>query len=370
MISLNNRVVLCCVMGLCAAIGVYMSAFYGMPNTLRASKLLKFLHSHNQNTEVENKMTEVTSSSVSSRPTLSVNMSPNNKIPANRSGYDITLVTMFLNLGKFQKGASMEYTPEKYFGWMNSWANLNNTVIAFFDDENVYNMFKKVRSAQPAERTIAYKIERNDLPDFKNLEKVRQIYAQPGYPKHHPNTVKAEYSCSVSAKADVIDIVLKKEKIKTKYLAWLDMGYFRLLSTPAHKDTFVMEVPDKFDDQTVAFSVINDGDALHSSPWDIIRHNMVWVASGLIVGTPQVMTQYVEDFRSARSELLSQNMSSTGQQVIAALYSGRLTRQPSVRASTYSCRDGQYGMHGSDLIYFCFGFKCKEAAEIRRKNKN
>ena len=49
---------------------------------------------------------------------------------------------MFLNLGKFQKGASMEYTPEKYFGWMNSWANLNNTVIAFFDDENVYNMFK------------------------------------------------------------------------------------------------------------------------------------------------------------------------------------------------------------------------------------
>ena len=52
-----------------------------------------------------------------------------------------------------------------------------------------------------------------------------------------------------------------------------------------------MEVPDKFDDQTVAFSVINDGDALHSSPWDIIRHNMVWVASGLIVGTPQVNTR-------------------------------------------------------------------------------
>ena len=39
--------------------------------------------------------------------------------------------------------------------------------------------------------------------------------------------IEAEYSCSVSAKADVIDIVLKKEKIKTKYLAWLDMGYFR-----------------------------------------------------------------------------------------------------------------------------------------------
>ncbi|XP_012941738.1 uncharacterized protein LOC106012666 [Aplysia californica] len=290
-------------------------------------------------------------------------------------GYDITLVTMYLNLGKFQKGGGNHfYTTEGYLGWMKSWGWLNNTVVAFFDDDKILEVFRKIRSAQPPERTIIHKISRDELPAFKDFDKIKKMFAQPSYPKHYPNTVKAEYSCAVSAKTDVLDKVLTSEKINTKYLAWLDIGYFRLLTYPkfypANK-TYKLEVPEGFKDDTVAFSVVNDhGNALEQKPWDIIRHNMVWVASGLIVGTPKVMQHYVKDFRAARSELLAQNMMSTGQQILASLYSKKMKTQPSIGYSLYSCTEGQFGMYASDRIYFCFGFKCKEAAEIRSGGKN
>ena len=44
----------------------------------------------------------------------------------------------------------------------------------------------------------------------------------------------------------------------------------------------------------------------------------------------QVMQQYVTDFRQARQEMMGNDMMSTGQQVIAALYSGKLKTQVSV----------------------------------------
>ncbi|XP_012945041.1 uncharacterized protein LOC101860858 [Aplysia californica] len=97
---------------------------------------------------------------------------------------------------------------------------------------------------------------------------------------------------------------------------------------------------------------------------------MVWVASGIIVGTPKVMSQFVKDFRAARSELLAQNMMSTAQQILAALYSKKMKAQPSIGYSLYSCKEGQFGMYRSDRVYFCFGFKCKEAAEIRSVGNN
>ena len=50
--------------------------------------------------------------------------------------------------------------------------------------------FRKIRSAQPPERTIIYKIKKEEFSAFQNFQKVKELFSQASYPKHHPNTVK------------------------------------------------------------------------------------------------------------------------------------------------------------------------------------
>ena len=117
---------------------------------------------------------------------------------------------MFLNLGSFKKGngGKLVYTPRLYLSWMTTWGRLNNTVVAYFDDDKYMNHFLRLRSSLSSWRTSAFLIKRRDLPAWKDLNKTREIFSQPGYPRFQPATVNAEYSCTMTAKMDALDFAL------------------------------------------------------------------------------------------------------------------------------------------------------------------
>jgi len=271
---------------------------------------------------------------------------------------DVTLVTMYINIGKFRKGDSgLHFSKDTYIGWMDIWSRINNTVFAFFDNNDVMEHFKQVRFRKPsAHKTHVYKISRAELSAFSHMESIQKIFDTPGYPRHYPNTVKAEYSCAMSAKLDAVENVL--DMVTTKYVAWIDIGYFRHLNNPKlvpSNKTLTLAAPQGFPPDSVGVSLININfpsgvsNIEDISTHDMIYKNMVWVAGGFQMATVEVMRSYIRDYRRAVTDLIDLGLASTDQQVLMALYSGRLRTQPNVKVTTFECVDEKW---------FCSGYSC------------
>ncbi|BFZ21471.1 hypothetical protein BsWGS_24510 [Bradybaena similaris] len=291
-------------------------------------------------------------------------------IPRSVHPREITVVTMYLNIGGFLKGGGSNYfTPATYLKWMTTWGWLTNRVVAFFDSEEDLETFRQIRSLQPKDRTVLIKLQRSEIPAFKHLDKIRTIYRNASYPKHTPNTVYAEYSCAMNAKYDALQMAIQRGLVYTDHLAWLDIGLFRnLLQTDLRpkEDRFSLEVPENFNSSTVGMSqVASWQDMSKLSPWDYIKDNQVWVSGAFALATKETMWTFSESYKLTLKQLLDEGLSSTDQQVIGAMYSPRFIKRQQVQIVAYSCKDGQFGLYSTDIVYFCLGYICKDAAEKR-----
>ncbi|KAK6959860.1 hypothetical protein BgiMline_035033, partial [Biomphalaria glabrata] len=230
----------------------------------------------------------------------------------------------------------------------------------------------QIRSHLPPERTVLIRVNQSDLVSFKDYDIVNQIYSKPDYPKHHPNTVNANYSLTMNAKYDVLQMAMDLGHVNTKYIAWLDIGFFRTLLQETFRpknDTFTLEVPFNFDDKKVAFTEVGGRDFHKNlSPWDYIKNNHVWVAGGYVLAEQKVIRKFIHAYKRSYQALLKDNMASTDQQVIGSMYSPQMIKDQEIEIQTYRCSDGQFQLHGSDIQYFCLAYVCKEAAELRKAN--
>ncbi|CAG5121508.1 unnamed protein product [Candidula unifasciata] len=283
---------------------------------------------------------------------------------------EITIVTMYINIGGFLKGGGSNYfTPTTYKRWMTTWGWLTNRVIAFFDNDEDLETFRKIRSLQPNDRTVLVKLQRNEIPAFRDLGKISTIFKNASYPKHSPNTVYAEYSCAMNAKYDVLQMAVQRGLVYTEYIAWLDIGLFRNLLEPKLRpkdDRFSLEVPENFNSSTVGMSAVASRNEVSKlSPWEYIRDNRVWVSGAFALATKETMLKFSESYKMILDELLHEGLASTDQQVIGAMYSPGFIKRQRVDIVGYSCHDGQFGLYSSDVIYFCLGYICKDAAEKR-----
>ena len=157
------------------------------------------------------------------------------------------------------------------------------------------------------------------------------------------------------AKWDVLDTVLSTQNITTKYICWMDIGYFRYLGKL--KQYFKLEVPPNFNDSSVSYSKVRQTPTPETTPWSIIKNNRVWVAGGFFVATQETMRKHIKDFRSGLQDLLERNMSSTDQQVLASLKTGQLPTKLTVDIKENTCNRSSR--------WFCLGFKCVDAAAVR-----
>ncbi|KAJ8320980.1 hypothetical protein KUTeg_002567 [Tegillarca granosa] len=228
---------------------------------------------------------------------------------------EITIVTAYFDLGTFKKGKFLTFNTDTYKEWMKSYGMLNNTVIMFTDSQDIADLIQKSRKHFTEHMTRVIQIDRNSLWAFKLAPKIRNIFKQPGYPVFSPNTINENYSCVMHAKYDLLEKVIKDRLYDTKYLAWVDIGYFR-----NHYDQpFKLLPPNTVKDDHISFVQVHE---FH--PWlthrEIISGNCEWIAGGFFMGRPEYLLIFIEDYKTAVLQLIEQKWMSTDQQVLYSIF--------------------------------------------------
>jgi len=278
---------------------------------------------------------------------------------------EMTVITMFLNLGVFKKGEGVYYyhSPYKYYRWMRTWGRMVNRVVAYMEDDDDIEYFRKVRACLPESLTKIIKVRRDQLPAFKHLQAITKVYNKPSYPKLYPDTVYPEYSCTMHAKFDVLHSACKADFYQTPYFAWVDIGLFRQLDQNS-QPLFKLVPPDKFNPERVGVSQITPLDP-NVPPEVIMRDTLKWVSGAMVLATKEYMMKFISVYKETVNDLLKEGLSNSDQSVIYAMYTTKRRKVDQVKIKTYLCHNGQLGLFDSDSRYFCLGYVCKNAWEKR-----
>jgi len=213
---------------------------------------------------------------------------------------------------------------------MQNFEAIDNHVILFTDSKEVGDDFRFIRHKITPQKTRVLQVNRNEFKGFQLAPRIREIYSQTGYPKFYPNTVNENYSSAMHTKYDVIEFVIQRKIYHTKYLAWIDIGYFR----DKREDIVKMKVPHNLKEDHISFLQV-DKFIKHVPPELIIGENMIWIGGGIFVGKPEYLVIFIEDYRRAMEWLLSKNLMSTDQQVLYIMYSRESNLKPRVPLQTY-----------------------------------
>lgn len=219
---------------------------------------------------------------------------------------------------------------------MNAYSKLNNSVIAFTDSEDIARLFKKMRSRYlPESLTQVHVLTRDDLWAFKLAPKIKDIYAEPNYPRYYPNTVNEYYSCAMHVKYELLEIAIKKKLLRTRYISWVDIGYFRENMNKLYR----LEPPDNLKEGHIAYTQIHPFYS-YMQPEDIIKSNSVWIAGGFILGKPEYLMILIKDYKNMVEDLISKRLMDTDQQILYILYSRFSDIKPRVPIQTiyHLCR--------------------------------
>lgn len=175
-------------------------------------------------------------------------------------------------------------------------------------------------------------INQNDMWSFGLKSEISAIFAQPNYPQHQRNTNLPEYACLKHAKFEVLAMSIKNNYFKTKYFAWLDIGFFRHI---ASVDQFVMGLPLHFDPTMVAYSRLNpiNKDLTLKT---IIDTNQDWVGGGYVLGRLDVLYTFTEDYRKFVEKAIKDKLMSSDLQLIYGMYADSAEETPRVQIKEYA----------------------------------
>lgn len=250
---------------------------------------------------------------------------------------DLTIVTAFINIGDFQKGPKKVFTPGLYRQWSSIFARINNSIVAFFDNQTEADLFRKVRSGLPAGLTKIIVVPRTELWAFQSLgPRIADIYSNPSYPRHHPNTVVPEYASVMHAKYEFVLRALSQNPFRTRFFAWLDIGYFRDLQRLATEKVFKLHPPPSANTSCVSYQLIHGPENVTAQ--DIFLGNKVWVGGGFFVGVAAAMATWAEEYRRYANYFACQGLMNTDQQVIYAAFHGN--RRPASCIDTHAAARG------------------------------
>lgn len=252
----------------------------------------------------------------------------------NNNDYDtrgeLTLITAYFNIGSFQKGPGLIYSQSTYNNWMKSFQSVNNCVILYTDVIDLSMQFKSYRAHFPKHLTKVFIVHQASLWAFQLKARIEEIYSQPGYPKYYPNVGVPAYSSAMHAKYELMEKVIKEKVSTTKYLAWIDIGYFR---SKIH-GCFQMEPPKDFKGDHISFSQVDFfKDKL--TLLEIIYHSRLFIAGGFFIGSPKNLLLFIQDYKLAVDYLLKMNLMNSDQQVLYAMYSAKLSFLPRIPIQTF-----------------------------------
>ncbi|CAH1792160.1 unnamed protein product [Owenia fusiformis] len=291
---------------------------------------------------------------------------------------DITLVTMYLNLGCFQKGKEKgKYVPKLskklYDSWMPVFGKIANPTVMYCETDELEHEFKDYRKSMLSTATKVIQSDRSKLWSFTKQPAVEKIYGNPDYPHFHPNTI-AEYTCCMHAKYDVLEDAIENNFFNTKYYAWLDVGYFRDLATNpeklAKRKNFKLMVPADFDPTKVAYCVVWPEEA--KSPFitteKVFKENRTWIGGGYFLATGPVMLEWIKEYRRYVQKFLEMGLSNSDQQILFAMLHTE-DEKPKVPVQLYTLEnpgketDKGGTTRGRSNPWFYLGYLCKATWE-------
>ena len=215
--------------------------------------------------------------------------------------FNVTLITAYLDIGEFGKGSPNNKRDHRiYKYWSTSYSRITSPVVFYTDSEDFAQHFLTVRQNMLS-MTKVIRVNRSELWSFALRERIAAIYAA-GYPKHWPNTVYPDYTCTTHAKFDFVLDTLSKGYFPSRYVAWMDVGYLRMMSRNA--SSYYRILPSsQFDSKRVLCGEVYKPN-FNTSWRTIFRQNINWVAGGFFLATRDVMKTFVEQYRRAVTSFL------------------------------------------------------------------
>ena len=251
---------------------------------------------------------------------------------------DVTLITAYFNIGEFPKGnlnPERRRGPANYSNWMASFGKIRNPVVAFFDhNDTLRGRFEQLRKSIDSKTDIRG-IEREKLWTFRILNNISKIFSQRDYPRHYPNTVIPHYACVSSSRFELVKMVIDENPFRTRYFAWVDIGYFR--GSIAGNQTIRLQLPHGFNNSRTSFTeVIPRNETLTAD--EIVRRNINWVAAGYFTGRIDVMYKFVTGYLANLEYFLSRGLMAADQQMIYSMMNTAHTRSRLTDIQTYGSR--------------------------------
>lgn len=231
---------------------------------------------------------------------------------------NITAVSAFFDLGTYKKGFHEVRGPKEYYSWGKAWAKIQSRLVFYTDSKDFADRISKIRSDLHPSLTHVIRVDRSSLWSFRLRDDIARLYASPAYPKHHPNTVIAEYTCVQHSKyAIIMDVIKNRREIPaSRVYAWIDVGYYR---NPENMN-YCLKLPSDFDEKMPSYNQVFSPNFQHF-PKDIFYDNHVWVGGGMFIATRNTMITLCNEYqRATRYLLYNMSLSSTDQQCLYASF--------------------------------------------------
>lgn len=163
---------------------------------------------------------------------------------------DITLVTMFYNIGR----ENWDLYPRKvkeYIDAFETFLKYNYKMVIFIDDRYYDQLNEKLQNSQYKDNKTLIPINEQWLFDnlwsWSRLDKEREIMESKKYKslvqhrinRSYPENTNPLYTILTHSKIDVVNYVIENNLTEDEYLAWVDFGYFydKMTSEFLPKDT-------------------------------------------------------------------------------------------------------------------------------------
>ncbi|VDP45352.1 unnamed protein product [Soboliphyme baturini] len=234
----------------------------------------------------------------------------------NYSAQNPTIVTGFIDIGKFIKG-SVSRQLDTYLEWFKVWSKIRQPVVFYFDKKWIYTTFSRHRRGIPTKYIYVNMFQNEEHWSWKLLQKTKRIFAQENYPQHHPPTTNAHYSVIMHGKYEFLENAIDNNYFHSPYIMWLDIGLFRDYRA---NDCFKLKIPPNFNDSKIAFNKVKNFIGNKSSEW-IIRNMPFWLCGCILVGRVEVMKKFIRQYRLVRDVLMERNLTGDDQMILYSMFS-------------------------------------------------
>ena len=265
---------------------------------------------------------------------------------------DITIVTAYINLGRYSDKGKIKYSPELYHKWMKILGKIKNPVITFMNDKYDIALFNKIRKEVPEAKSKVELVNKSSLWGFDFLQHIAKIL---GKQEHSKNVNKPpDYLSVLHSKYDFVGTAMKYNHFKTKYYCWMDMDLFRDVMNKTEK-SFSLAIPENFEQDKIAYS--EEFPKQNKSITEIFRDNKSWISGSLFFGRASIMKSMVKQYVSYTEMFINGSYVNSDEQVLYAMYQSKKKGLVSLQVYPVS---GKY-KRGQQL-----GYLMKEAGEKKK----